>query len=266
MELLKKAKRIVIKIGSSSLTHESGSLNFRQIEKLSMVLSDLKNSGRELILVSSGAISAGRAKLNYDHRPAATEEKQALAAVGQAELMRVYERFFQEYGHTVAQILISRETMENPIAHKNAENTFRTLLKLGCLPIVNENDTVSFEEIEFGDNDTLAACVAILCHADVLINLSDIDGLYDSDPHMNPKARLIPIVEEINDTIRSYAGGAGSNRGTGGVITKIKAAEIAADAGIPMILLNGENPEVLYKLIDGDNIGTYFTSNKTSRS
>lgn len=260
MELLKEAKRVVIKIGSSSLTYENGSLNLRRIETLSRVLSDLKNSGKEIILVSSGAISAGRAKLNYDHRPATTEEKQALAAVGQAELMRFYERFFQEYGHTVAQILISRETMENPVAHKNAENTFKTLLKLGCLPIVNENDTVSFEEIEFGDNDTLAACVAILCHADLLINLSDIKGLYDSDPHLNPEARLIPVVSKIDDTIRSYAGGAGSDRGTGGVITKIKAAEISTAAGIPMFLLSGEDPKILYDLFDGQAIGTYFMS------
>ena len=254
------AKRIVIKIGSSSLSHASGKLNFHRIELLSRTLSDFVNFGKQIILVSSGAITAGRSKLNYGHKPASTEEKQALAAVGQAELMRIYERFFSSYGQNVAQVLITREIVDNAECRQNAKNTFEVLMNLGCVPIVNENDTVSFEEIEFGDNDTLAAHVAVLCGADLLINLSDIDGLYDSDPHMNPDAHLISSVSEITDEIRSCAGGAGSDFGTGGVVTKIHAAEISTDAGIPMLLLNGENPELLYELLAGKHIGTIFYS------
>ena len=238
------AKRIVIKIGSSSLSHASGKLNFHRIELLSRTLSDFVNSGKQIILVSSGAITAGRSKLNY----------------GQAELMRIYERFFSSYGQNVAQVLITREIVDNAECRQNAKNTFEVLMNLGCVPIVNENDTVSFEEIEFGDNDTLAAHVAVLCGADLLINLSDIDGLYDSDPHMNPDAHLISSVSEITDEIRSCAGGAGSDFGTGGVVTKIHAAEISTDAGIPMLLLNGENPELLYELLAGKHIGTIFYS------
>lgn len=252
------AKRVVIKIGSSSLSHTSGKLNFHRIELLSRTLSDFVNSGKQIILVSSGAITAGRAKLNFGHKPASTEEKQALAAIGQAELMRIYERFFSSYGQNVAQVLITREVVDNNECRQNAKNTFEVLLNLGCVPIVNENDTVSFEEIEFGDNDTLAAHVAVLCDADLLINLSDIDGLYDSDPHRNPEAHLISTVSEITDEIRNCAGGAGSDFGTGGVVTKIHAAEISTNAGIPMLLLNGENPELLYELLNGKHIGTVF--------
>lgn len=260
MNFIKSAKRIVFKIGSSSLTYPTGRLNLHRIEILARVLSDFKNAGREIILVTSAAISAGKAKLGLDHRPTTTEEKQAMAAVGQCELMTIYARFFGMYGHTVGQILITRETVDNPIARKNAENTFNTLLTMGCIPVVNENDTVSFEEIEFGDNDTLSAYVAVLCRADVLINLSDIDGLYDSDPHKNPAAQLIPTVVKIDDTIRASAGGAGSDAGTGGVVTKLRAAEIACGNGIPMFIINGENPEILYDLFEGQHIGTYFMS------
>ncbi len=260
MNIVKDARRIVIKIGSSSLTYENGKLHLHRMEMLARVLSDFKNAGKEIVLVSSGAISAGMGKMGLNHRPQTTEEKQAMAAIGQSELMRMYERFFSLYGQTVGQILLTREVVDNPIAYQNAENTFRTLLTMGCLPIVNENDTISFEEIEFGDNDTLAAQVAILCQADVLINMSDIDGLYDGDPHEKQDAKRIPTVPVIDDTIRSYAGGAGSNRGTGGVITKLHAAEIACAAGIPMFLISGENPEILYDLFEGKCVGTYFMS------
>ncbi len=258
MNLIKDAKRIVIKIGSSTLTHDNFNMNFRRIEAIARVLSDFHNAGKEIVLVSSGAVSAGISKMGMKQRPKKIEEKQALAAVGQSELMSIYGHFFSMFGQTVAQILVTRDVMENPTAHKNAENTFATLLGMGCIPIVNENDTVAIEEFEFGDNDTLSACVALLCHADALIILSDIDGLYDSDPHKNPNAKLIPEVHEITDEILGYAGGAGSNRGTGGLITKLHAAEIVMPKGIPMFIVNGEDPETLYDLLDGKHIGTYF--------
>lgn len=260
MNTVKDAKRIVVKIGSSTLTYENFRMNLRRVEALVRILSDFKNSGKEIVLVSSGAISAGVAKMGMDHRPRAVEEKQALAAVGQSELMRMYEHFFSMFGHTVAQILVTRDVMENPTARKNAENTFATLLKMGCVPIVNENDTIAFDEIEFGDNDTLSAYVSVLCHADSLIILSDIDGLYNADPHKNPDARLIATVDGITDEILGYAGGAGSNRGTGGLITKLHAAEIVTKHGIPMFIVNGQDPEVLHELADGNHVGTYFVA------
>lgn len=258
MKSINEARRIVFKVGSSTLTHETGRFDLRHIEALTRVLSDLKNAGREVVLVTSGAIAAGGAHLNIDHRPATTEEKQALAAVGQTELMRVYDRFFAQYSHPVGQVLITRETVDNPHARKNAENTFRTLLRLGCIPVVNENDTVSFEEIEFGDNDTLSAYVAIMCGAELLINLSDIDGFYDGDPRTNPDAKLIAVVDRIDDRLRSFAGGAGTKRGTGGVATKLNAASLAGSRGIPMVLMNGAHPEKIYDLLDGKSVGTLF--------
>lgn len=258
-----RIKKIVVKIGSSSLSHENGHLNLRSIDRVARVLSDLSGAGMDVILVTSGAVSAGRAKLGYGHKPATIEEKQALAAVGQAELMQIYERFFSDYGRSVAQILITRETVENETGKCNAQNTINKLLSLGCVPIVNENDTISFEEIEFGDNDTLAAYVAILSDADMLINLSDIDGLHDADPHKNPDAKLISHVSEINDIIRSYAGDAGSDLGTGGVITKLHAAEIALAHGIPMVLTDGAHPEAIYDIVEGRSVGTLFSARRT---
>lgn len=261
MNIIKEAKKVVIKIGSSTLTHENFRMNFKQIEALTRVLSDIKNSSKQIVLVSSGAISAGVGKMGIDHRPKTTAEKQALAAIGQSELMRIYQHFFSMFGQTIGQILLTKDIMQNPIARKNAENTFSTLLEMGCLPIVNENDSVSFEEIEFGDNDTLSAYVSVLCHADALIILSNIDGLYDSDPHKNPNARLIKTVEKIDDEILSYAGDSGSNRGTGGLITKIHAAEITTAHGIPMFIVNGSNPSILYDLVEGKHVGTHFVAN-----
>lgn len=260
MDMLKNAKRVVVKIGSSTLTYENFRMNLRRVEALVRILSDLKNSGKEVVLVSSGAQSAGVAKMGMDHRPRTIEEKQALAAVGQSELMRMYEHFFSMFGHTVAQILVTKDIMDNETARRNAENTFATLIKMGCVPIVNENDTIAFDEIEFGDNDTLSAYVSVLCHADLLIILSDIDGLYDSDPHKNPNAQLIGTVERIDDKILGYAGGAGSNRGTGGLITKLHAAEIVTSHGIPMFIVNGQDPSILYRLSDGEHVGTYFVA------
>ncbi len=262
MSILQKKARIVVKIGSNTLTHDTGKLDLRRMELLVRILSDFKNAGHEIVLVSSGAVAAGIARLRLGRRPESTEEKQALAAIGQAELMQVYENFFATYGYTVGQMLMTKDIIDNPVRRTNAENTFRELLKLGCVPIVNENDPISTEELKFGGNDTLSAYVALVCGADLLINMSDIDGLYDRDPRKNPDANLISRVEVIDDTVISYAGGAGSERGTGGMITKIKAAQIVTEAGIPMLIVNGKNPEVLYRISDGEHIGTYFVARR----
>ena len=260
MIFLENCTRIVVKVGSSTLTHSSGRLNLRRIESLVKTLSDLKNAGKEIILVSSGAVSAGVAKAGLGHRPESLEEKQAMASIGQSELMKIYDRFFSDYGHKVGQILMTRDVVDNPIRRTAAENTFNTLLRMGCVPIVNENDAVSTDElVKFGGNDILSAHVASLCRADLLINLSDIDGLYDSDPRKNPDARLVERVDDI-DAILSYAGGAGTERGTGGMEAKLTAAKMVTENGIPMFIMNGSEPEILYRLLDGENIGTYFVA------
>ncbi len=260
MGILKKDARIVVKIGSNTLTHSSGNLNLRRMETLVRTLSDFKNEGHEVVLVSSGAVAAGIAKVQLGRRPETTEEKQALAAIGQAELMQVYERLFGAYGHTVAQILMTKDVIDDETRRRAVESTFSELLKLGVIPIVNENDSVSCDELKFGGNDTLSAYVALVCDADILINMSDIEGLYDSDPRSNPEARLITRVDRIDDTILSYAGGAGTDRGTGGMITKLRAAQIVTDEGIPMLIVNGKSPDILYKISDGYHVGTYFAA------
>lgn len=262
MSFFENCKRIVIKVGSSTLTHSSGRLNLRRIEALAKTLSDLKNAEKEIILVSSGAVSAGVAKAGLGHRPESLEEKQAMASIGQSELMKIYDRFFSDYGHKVGQILMTRDVVDNPIRRIAAENTFNTLLRMGCIPIVNENDAVSTDElVKFGGNDILSAHVANLCHADLLVNLSDIDGLFDSDPRKNPDAKLIERVENI-DSILSFAGGAGTERGTGGMEAKLTAAKMVTENGIPMFIMNGSDPEILYKLLDGKQVGTYFVASK----
>lgn len=258
MENLAQVQRIVIKIGTSTLTHNTGHLNLRRIETLVKIVSDFKNAGRQVILVSSGAVSAGIARLGADHRPRTPEEKQAMAAVGQSDLMAMYERFFSTYGHTVGQILMTRDVVDDPARLSAIRNTFESLLALGCVPIVNENDSVSIEELKFGGNDTLSAYVALICRADLLINLSDVDGFYDRDPRKFSDARLIPIVDSVTDALIAAAGGAGTERGTGGMATKLKAARIVTEAGIPMYILNGADPTVLYALMDGGPIGTFF--------
>lgn len=258
MSKFSQYKRIVVKVGSSTLTHENSRLNLRRLEALTRVLSELKNAGIEIVLVSSAAISAGVAKLGLEKRPSTTVEKQAVAAVGQSELMKVYEHFFDMFGHPVGQILITKDELDNPTVYANAENTFNTLLKMNCIPIVNENDSMSCAEIEFGDNDTLSAYVALICKADALVILSDIDGLYEEDPRKNPDAKLIKRVTAVTDEIRACAGGAGSDRGTGGLITKLNAAEIVMPHGIPMHIVNGADPAVLYRLHDGEDVGTLF--------
>ncbi len=253
-----KFHRVVVKIGTSTLTYPSGKLNIRRIETLVRVLSDMRNAGREVVLVSSGAVSAGTSRLGLEIADRTTEEKQALAAVGQCEIMRLYERLFATYGHTVGQILVTKDVVDDEKRLQLAKSTFATLIGFGCIPIVNENDSVSYEGIKFGGNDTLSAYVAMICDADLLINLSDIDGLYDSDPRKNKNARLIETVTEISDEILGYAGGVGTTRGTGGMITKLKAAKIATTAGIPMMILNGRDPRILYNIFDGQRAGTYF--------
>lgn len=260
MSTISAARRIVVKIGSSTLTHDEGHLNLRRIESLVKTLSDFKNAGREVVLVSSGAVSAGVAKIGT-HRPTCTREKQAMAAVGQSELMKLYSRFFSDYGHTVAQILLTKDVLDMPDRRAAAEDTFSTLLSMGCIPIVNENDSVSTEGLDFGGNDILAAYVAMVCHADLLVNLSDVDGLFDSDPRKNPDAKLIPVVRDIDDAVRNMASGAGTVRGTGGMAAKLQAAEIAREAGVPMCILNGKDPTVLYDLLEGAAIGTFFPVN-----
>lgn len=260
MNNFSKHKKIVIKIGSSTLTHSTGRLNLRRIELLVKTLSDLKNSGKDIILVSSGAVSAGIAKAGLGHRPYSLEEKQAMASIGQSELMKIYDRFFSDYGHTVAQILMTRDVVDMENRRIAAENTFNTLLSMGCVPIVNENDAVSTDELgQFGGNDILSAHVARLCHADLLVNLSDVDGLFDSDPRVNPDARLIGTVKDISQYI-NCAGDAGSEHGTGGMRAKLVAAQMVTSIGIPMLITNGENPEVLYDVMEGRARGTYFDS------
>ena len=242
--------------------HSTGNLNLRRIELLVKTLSDLKNSGKDIILVSSGAVSAGISKSGLGHRPYSLEEKQAMASIGQSELMKIYDRFFSDYGHTVAQILMTRDVVDMKNRREAAENTFRTLLEMGCIPILNENDAVSTDELgQFGGNDILSAHVARLCHADLLINLSDIDGLFDSDPRKNPDAKLIERVDNI-EKYASCAGGAGSDAGTGGMGAKLVAAQMVTDIGIPMFITNGSNPEVLYDVLAGCAVGTYFEAKK----
>lgn len=252
-------KRLVVKIGTSTLIHKSGDLNLRRIDQLARVLADLKNHGMEIVLVSSGAIGVGKGKMpELAKRSLSLSEKQALAAVGQGALMHIYEKSFSEYGQVVAQVLITRLDLDDRVRFINARNTITELLKLGVIPIINENDTVSSEEIQFGDNDTLAALVAVLINADGAILLTDIDGLYDNNPKDHEDAEKISIVTKIDDTIREMAGSAGSAVGTGGMTTKISAAEITMGAGIPMLIALGEDPSLLYDVIDGKQVGTLF--------
>jgi len=253
------AKRIVVKVGTSTLTHENGKLNIRRVELLTRVLSDLMNQGLEIVLVSSGAIGVGVGKMGLSARPDEVPQKQALAAVGQGQLMSIYDKFFSEYSQTCAQVLLTRDVIDSEERRENAINAFSTMFDYGIIPIVNENDVISTFEIQFGDNDTLSANVAKLVGAQLLIILSDIDGLFDQNPKDNPDAKVIPIVTKITDEIVALAGGAGGNLGTGGMVTKIKAAEIATQSGINMIIANGSKVEELYKIFEGKYVGTLFT-------
>ncbi len=258
MNSFKDARRVVVKVGTSSITYDTGMVNIRQVEKLCRILADIKNSGREVVLVTSGAIAVGASKLGLKHRPRTIPEKQAAAAVGQCELMYIYDKHFIEYHHKVAQILLTRDIIDSDERRGHAVNTMETILEQGVIPIVNENDSVSVEEIRIGDNDTLSALVASLVHADALILLSDIDGLFESDPHENPDAEIIPCVTAIDRHIEAIAGGAGSSRGTGGMATKIAAAKICFDAGCTMAIINSNRLDGIYDLLEGRQVGTIF--------
>ena len=254
--------RVTIKVGTSTLAHPSGLLNIRRVEALCKVMSDLKNAGHELVLVSSGAIGMGVGKLSLRERPSDIPTKQAAAAVGQCELMYTYDKLFSEYHHVVAQILVTAGDIELPQRRAHFHNTLFRLLELGVLPIVNENDTVATEEIVIGDNDTLAAEVAVSANAELLVILSDIDGLYTADPRTDPAARLIPCVPRLTPEIEALAGCAGSALGTGGMATKLRAARLTEQAGIEMVIANGADPSVLYRIFDGEPVGTRFRGGK----
>ena len=251
--------RIVIKIGTSTLAHPTGHLNIRRTEQLCKIISDIKNAGNQVILVSSGAIGMGVGKLGLLKRPGDIPTKQAAAAVGQCELMYTYDRIFSKYHHTVAQLLITGDDVEDDTRHTNFSNTLNRLLELGAIPIINENDTVATAEIVIGDNDTLAAIVAQSVSADRLVLLSDIDGLYTADPHKDPDAELIHTVHVIDEALLSLAGASAGNQGTGGMVTKLQAAKICMESGCEMIIANGSRPENLYDIMDGMEIGTKFT-------
>lgn len=250
--------RIVVKVGTSTLTHRTGKLNVKRTEELVKVLSDLKNGGNEVILVTSGAIGMGVGKLNLENKPEDIPSKQAAAAIGQCELMYTYDRMFQAYNHIVAQILLTRDDFSNERRHGNFTNTLKRLLEFDALPIINENDTVATREIKVGDNDTLSAYVAQSVGADKLILLSDIDGLYTADPHKDPSAKLIPVVEALTDEILALGGDEGSALGTGGMKTKLSAAKICMEAGVDLIIANGQNPEIIYRIVSGESVGTHF--------
>jgi len=250
--------RIVVKVGTSTLAHPTGRLNIRHVEQLVKVMSDLKNAGHEMILVSSGAIGMGVGKLHLKARPTDMPGKQAAAAVGQCELMYTYDKLFTEYDHTVAQILLTGDDLQHDDRRRNFENTLFRLLELDALPVINENDTIATQEIAVGDNDTLAAIVAECVQADLLVLLTDIDGLYTADPHKADDARLIPLVEQITPELIALAGGKGSALGTGGMATKLHAAQIATAAGIDMVISHGAKPELLYRIVEGQRVGTRF--------
>ena len=258
-------RRLVVKVGTSTLTRETGSLNLQNMEKLARVLSDLEGMGCQVVLVSSGAIGIGTRKLRLGERPGQLRMKQAAAAVGQCMMMHVYDKLFAEYNRTVAQILLTGEDVESPLRSEHLRNTFEALLELGVIPVVNENDSVSSAEIEtgqakvLGDNDTLSAIVARLCGAELLVLFSDIDGLYDADPRTHPDAKLIHHVEAVTPELESMAGGAGTWRGTGGMATKLHAAALCLDSGIDMVIANGGNMEAVYAIVAGEDVGTRFS-------
>ena len=265
---MEKKQRIVVKVGTSTLTHEAGDLDLRSMDHLARTLSDLAGMGHEIILVSSGAIAIGTAKMGLPERPKELRMKQAAAAVGQCQMMHIYDKFFAEYNHTVAQILLTGDDIEETDRAEHLRSTFSALLEMGVIPVVNENDSVSSAEIEtghhkvLGDNDTLSAMVARLCKADLLVLLSDINGLYDADPKSHPDAKLLHRVKEITPAILEMAGGAGSWRGTGGMATKLTAARVAMEAGCDMVITNGARMEDLYGIVAGEDIGTRFIAAK----
>lgn len=257
MKEITNAKRIVIKVGTSTLAYKTGNINIRRVRKLIEVMADLKNQGREIIFVTSGAVGIGVGKAGLKERPKDIPTKQACAAIGQCELMNMYDREFSKYNHKVAQILVTRDVISNKDRRENAFNTFHKLLEMNCVPIINANDTVSIEQLDFDENDTLSAMTAKLCEADLLVILTDVDGLYDKNPKY-PDAKLIPVVDRITDEMIASAGEKGSELASGGMLTKLEAATIAAEASIPTVIIKGENPELLYDLFDGTAKCTLF--------
>ena len=264
-ETLKDKRRIVIKVGSSSLVHqETGELDFVKIEKMIRLISDIKNQGKDVVLVSSGAVSVGRRILGLNKRPEVLSMIQACAALGQGELMMLYQKLFMEYNNKAAQVLLTFDVITNDERRKNAENTLKQLLDLDIIPIVNENDTVATDEIEFGDNDTLSAIVSTLIGADMLILLTDIDGFYTDDPRKNPKAKRISVIEKIDDSLKDMAKGTVTHYGTGGMYTKIAAAQIASHAGAETAILESSDMEIIYDLMNGEDVGTIFLSDTST--
>lgn len=259
-ESLRTKKRIVIKIGTSSLTFPNGRMNFARIEQLVDVIATLKKQGKQVVLVSSGSIAVGVSKLGQKKRPVSIPDKQAAAAIGQAVLAKIYRKFFGTHNMNIGQVLLTYDVITDQIKHTNAENTFAKLLEFGAVPIVNENDTVATDEIVVGDNDRLSAMVASICKADLLIMLSDIDGFFDSDPRKNPNAKRIPIVTKVDNDVESKAGDAGSNFGTGGMSTKITAVQICHKENIDTVIANAEDPQILYNILNGEDIGTLFVA------
>ena len=264
MSNFESAKRIVVKVGTSTLTYETGKTNIRRMARLATVLSDLHNSGLEIVLVTSGAIGVGVGKLGLKERPQDTPGRQAAATVGQCELMFIYDKLFGEYGQIIGQLLITRSDIENDERRNNLINSFEKLFEYGAIPIVNENDSVAVEEIVYGDNDSLSANVARLVHADALIILTDIDGFFSGNPHEDENAELIPYVEEITDELLALAAPSDTKQGTGGMITKLLAAKLATEAGINTFVMNGSDPADIYKLLDGNQIGTFFKGSEKS--
>lgn len=263
-QLLKDKKRIVVKVGTTSLTHSgTGDMNLIKMEKMVRELTDLHNQGKEVILVSSGAIAVGRKAIGMKERPRKLALKQACASIGQARLMMIYQKLFMEYNQTASQILMTKNTLINGENRVNARNTFEMLLSMGAIPIVNENDTISTYEIEFGDNDTLSAVVSALVQADLLILLSDIDGLFTDDPNRNPDAKFIEYVEQVDRHFEEMAKGSSNDMGTGGMMTKLNAAKLATSAGADMVIANGEDMGIIHRIMEGENIGTLFKANRT---
>jgi glutamate 5-kinase len=251
-------RRIVIKVGTSTVTHATGKINLHRMERLAREISDISSMGREVVLISSGAVGAGLGKLNRAERPRTLPEKQAMASIGQGRLMHMYEKFFSEYGNTVAQVLLTRDVFSDRLRFLNARGTLLTLLEWGVIPVINENDTVAVEELKFGDNDTLSAMVASLVDADVTLILSDIDGLYDDNPRTNPDARIIPEVREITDEMFEHSHGRGSRNASGGMYTKLQAARICMAAGIPMVIAKNDETDVIRRIVSGEPLGTLF--------
>ena len=262
MNEFKSIKRLAVKVGTSTLTYPSGKLNIRRLMKLCTVLADLSNSGLDIVLITSGAIGVGSGKLGLEKKPGDVRGRQAAASVGQCELMFMYDKFFGEYGIKIGQLLVTKGDFEDKVRCENLKNTFDCLFEFGALPVVNENDCVATEEIVYGDNDSLGAVVAKLTNCEGMIILTDIDGLFDANPMDDSEAKLIPIVDEITEEILALCGGSGTELGTGGMATKVQAAKIAADAGIPTVVMNGSSPDDIYKVLEGRQCGTLFRAKK----